>query len=156
MKNKIIIVIVLIILIALLFFVSNYINTETIKMATSSISGETKNIISGEKVSLEKFSNLINSKEEFEEKVLNSSNKVLVDFYADWCGPCQIMAPILDEFISNHPEIQYYKVNVDENEELSTRYRILYIPTMIVFESGDAKNRCTGVVETSQLEELIK
>ena len=154
MTAKIFIGVVIVLLVALLFFSSNYINTETIKMV--SISGETINDISKEIKNEEYDLNIINNEAEFEERVLKSNKKVLVDFYADWCGPCQIMSPILDEFVSTHPEILYYKVNVDYNEELCTKYGILYIPTLMVFEGGEAKNSTTGVVEVPTLEDLIK
>ena len=154
MTAKIFIGVVIVLLVALLFFSSNYINTETIKMV--SISGETINDISKETKNEEYDLNIINNESEFEERVLKSNKKVLVDFYADWCGPCQIMSPILDEFVSTHPEILYYKVNVDYNKELCTKYGILYIPTLMVFEGGEVKNSTTGVVEVSTLEDLIK
>ena len=155
MTEKIVIGVVIVLLIALLFFSSNYINNETIKIVSIS-SGESKVTSSGEIFESKAESNLIQNSNEFEEKVLKNNKKVLVDFYADWCGPCQIMSPILDEVVNNHPEIEYYKVNTDYNEELCTRYGILYIPTLIVFESGNAKNTTTGVIEASALEKLIK
>ena len=106
-------------------------------------------------ISKEIISNII-SEENFEELVINYKGKILVDFYADWCQPCTILAPILDEVLSNHPEITYYKVNVDESENLCSKYRIYYIPTLIIFSNGTETNRSTGLIEKEQIEELIK
>ena len=73
----------------------------------------------------------------FEEEVLKTEGKVLVDFYADWCGPCKMMSPIIDD-IANEVEgkVKVGKVNVDNNQELAIEYDVMSIPTIIVFENG--------------------
>ena len=74
--------------------------------------------------------------ENFSEKVLNNSGVVLVDFYADWCGPCKMIAPIIDEVAAENPDLTVGKVNVDEAPELAQRFGISSIPTLLSFKNG--------------------
>lgn len=74
----------------------------------------------------------------FQEKVLENSGTVLVDFYADWCGPCKMLAPTIHEIASEHSEITVGKVNVDESPELAGAFGISSIPTIMVFKNGEA------------------
>ena len=94
----------------------------------------------------------IKNKQEFEEKVLNSNKKVLVDFYADWCGPCKMLAPIL-EGLKNDYEI--YKVNVDNLQELAIKYAVMTIPTLIVFENGEIKEKTVDFKNENQIKDLM-
>lgn len=94
----------------------------------------------------------IKNKQEFEEKVLNSNKKILVDFYADWCGPCKMLAPIL-EGLKNDYEI--YKVNVDNLQELAIKYAVMTIPTLIVFENGEIKEKTVGFKNENQIKDLM-
>jgi thioredoxin 1 len=94
----------------------------------------------------------IKNKQEFEEKVLNSNKKVLVDFYADWCGPCKMLAPIL-EGLKNDYEI--FKVNVDDLQELAIKYAVMTIPTLIVFENGEIKEKTVGFKNENQIKDLM-
>ena len=94
----------------------------------------------------------IKNKQEFEEKVLNSNKKVLVDFYADWCGPCKMLAPIL-ESLKNEYEI--YKINVDDLSELAILYGVMNIPTLIVFEDGKPIVKTTGFKNENQIKDLM-
>ena len=96
------------------------------------------------------------SSNEFENKVLKSDKKVLVDFYADWCGPCQMLSPLVEEVAKENSKVSFFKVNVDDNSELSDEYGVMYIPTLIVFEKGKEKARSTGYVGKAKIEELIK
>ena len=75
------------------------------------------------------------TKENFKEEVLESKKPILVDFWATWCGPCQMLNPVLEE-ISNEQDIRIGKINVDEQEELAIEYRIMNIPAMILFVDG--------------------
>ncbi len=93
---------------------------------------------------------------EFDEKVLQASRPVLVDFYADWCGPCKAMGPVVDEVAEElSGEIDVYKLNVDENPEIAQRYRVMSIPTLIVFEGGEVKNQTLGAQPKPALLELL-
>ena len=98
------------------------------------------------------MSKIINAKE-FNEEVLTSKEKVLVDFYADWCGPCRMLGPILDEISKDHT---VYKVNVDKEPELAQNYGIMSIPCMIVFQDGKEVNRMVGLRSKSDILELLK
>ena len=90
----------------------------------------------------------------FEEKVLQSSKTVLVDFFADWCGPCQMMAPIVEELAAEKPEIQVYKVNVDQSPDTARKYGIMSIPTFIVFKNGAPVKQELGAMSKDRLAAL--
>ena len=76
----------------------------------------------------------------FEEEVLKSETPVLVDFWAEWCGPCHAVAPVLDKIVEERgDELKLVKVNIDEEQALSQRYGVMSIPTMILFKDGDAR-----------------
>ena len=82
---------------------------------------------------------------DFEEKVIKSTTPVLVDFYADWCGPCKLAAPVIEELAEEYKgRLTVGKVNVDENSILSGKYGVMSIPTMIVFKDGKEVERASG------------
>ncbi len=87
----------------------------------------------------------------FDEVVLQSDRPVLLDFYADWCGPCRMVAPILEEIAAEHPEYKVVKVNVDDEPALAERYGIMSIPTLIVFKDGEAVNKIAGALPKAQI-----
>ena len=87
---------------------------------------------------------VINSAKEFDELVESGKN-VLVDFYADWCGPCKMLSPIIDEIAEECTDITVGKVNVDENNLLAAKYNVMSIPTMIIFKNGKEQARLVGV-----------
>jgi thioredoxin 1 len=90
-------------------------------------------------------------------EIIKSKNPVLVDFYADWCGPCKTMAPILKELKSVTGEkLTILKVDVDRNQRVSQQYQIQSIPTMILFKNGKILWRKTGVVSIKELKQLIE
>ncbi|MGI5842338.1 MAG: thioredoxin [Christensenellales bacterium] len=93
---------------------------------------------------------------QFQEKVLNSDKLVLVDFFATWCGPCHMVAPILDQ-ISKESDGSYeiYKVDVDENESLARKYGIMSIPTMILFKDGKQVDKVMGFRPKNQIVEVL-
>ena len=80
----------------------------------------------------------------FEREVMNSEKKVLVDFWAPWCGPCQMVLPIVEEIAAERPDIKVCKINVDENPELAKRFRVMSIPTLVVLEKGEILERSVG------------
>lgn len=97
--------------------------------------------------------NQIKNKEEFNEVI--KKDKVVIDFYADWCGPCKMLSPILEE-VAREEQIDIWKVNVDEQEELAREYGIMSIPTVIVFKQGEKTNKNVGYMDKEELLELMK
>ena len=95
--------------------------------------------------------------DEFETEVLKSDKPVLVDFWASWCMPCKMLAPIVEE-LANEANGAYKvgKVNVDEAPELAARYRIAGIPAIVVFKDGEVYKKSIGVIPKADLEELLK
>lgn len=95
------------------------------------------------------------TEENFEEIVLQAEKPVLIDFWATWCGPCQMMGPILDNYAAAHPEYTVCKVNVDEQSGLATVFKIQSIPTLIVIKGKEATAIAVGVQTADQLDELM-
>ena len=91
--------------------------------------------------------------EEFQKLVIDSKETVLVDFYADWCGPCKILAPIMDEISEEHT---VYKVNVDNESEIAQQFGIMSIPCVIAFKDGKEASRSVGFTDKESLLEMIK
>lgn len=84
------------------------------------------------------------SKENFQELVVNAEKKVLVDFWAPWCGPCRMVLPVVEEIAEEREDIVVGKVNVDEQPELANQFGVMTIPTLIVFENGQEVERSVG------------
>ncbi|HEX7099039.1 MAG TPA: thioredoxin [Acidimicrobiia bacterium] len=91
---------------------------------------------------------------EFDE-MINSDKPVLVDFWAEWCGPCRMIAPILEEIAAEHDSITIAKLNIDENPQAAGRYDVMSIPTMIVFQDGVEKKRIVGARPKAALEQEL-
>jgi thioredoxin 1 len=88
----------------------------------------------------------------FDETVQSSSEAVVVDFWAEWCGPCKMISPILEEIASEHKDkVRVVKLNVDDNPDVTRRYDVMSIPTLIVFKDGQAKKRLVGAKGKGQL-----
>lgn len=93
----------------------------------------------------------------FEEEVLNSDKPVLVDFYADWCGPCKMMAPIVENLAEKYDgKFKIGKCNIDEENGLAARYRVMSIPTMIIFSGGKIVETVVGAVPQKELEDKLE
>ena len=96
------------------------------------------------------------TKENFEEEVLNSALPVLVDFWATWCGPCLMMAPLVEEFAKEQEgKVKVGKINVDEEPELAMKYGISSIPTLMVFKEGKLVNTSVGLRPKAAIEKMI-
>ena len=91
------------------------------------------------------------NEENFEKEVLKSEGTVLVDFYADWCGPCKMMSPIVDTIAEENASIKVGKINVDENPDLAEKYNVMSIPTIMVFKNGEIEKTFVGVTDKSQI-----
>ena len=92
-------------------------------------------------------------KEEFEKEVLKNSKTVVVDFFATWCGPCQMLMPVLEEIAKERDDFDIIEIDVDEAQELAMEYDIEAVPTMIIFKNGTAIDRLGGYYPKEELEE---
>ncbi|MBE8214778.1 MAG: thioredoxin [Endozoicomonadaceae bacterium] len=90
--------------------------------------------------------------ETFEDKVLNSNGLVLIDFWADWCGPCKAIAPILEQ-VSDHfgDKLSIYKLNIDNSPEIAAKFKVRGIPTLILFKNGESESSKMGLLSKSDL-----
>ena len=95
--------------------------------------------------------------DDFQTEVLDYKGIVLVDFFADWCGPCKMMSPIVDTLSEEYEgKIKVGKVNIDENMKLAQKYRVMTIPTIMLFQNGEVKETSIGAVSKEKLVDMIK
>ena len=95
------------------------------------------------------------TKDNFAQKVLDAKGKVLLDFWATWCGPCRMLSPTLDKVAAEHPDLKVGKVNVDEQPELAQQYNVMSIPTLVAFVDGEMKRQSVGLIPKDQVEALF-
>ena len=95
------------------------------------------------------------SKDNFQNEVLESKVPVLVDFWATWCGPCQTMGPLVEEIAEERTDIKVCKLDVDQEPELARQYRVMSIPTFLVFKEGEVVKRDMGVMSKEEVEGLL-
>ena len=95
--------------------------------------------------------------EEFAQKVLNAEHPVVVDFYADWCGPCKMTAPVLEKLSGElEGKLSIVKINVDEDPDIAQEYQVMSIPNLVVFKGGAVVNRAIGAQNLAGLKALIE
>ena len=95
--------------------------------------------------------------QDFEKEVLQSEKPVLVDFYADWCGPCRMMSPIIDEIAEEKSgEYKVGKINIDQNQELAMKFNVMSIPTIMIFKDGKPEKTFVGVRSKSEILDAMK
>ncbi len=95
-------------------------------------------------------------KEDFEKEVLKNSKMVVVDFFATWCGPCQMLMPVLEEISKERDDFDIIEIDVDKAQDLAMQYDIEAVPTMIIFKNGTAIDRISGYYAKDELEEELK
>ena len=96
------------------------------------------------------------TKDNFDAEVLKSDKPVLIDFWAEWCGPCRMQLPIVHELAEELTDAKVGKVNVDEQPELARRFMVMSIPTLIVFKDGEVYKKAVGVQQKEQLREMLR
>jgi thioredoxin 1 len=150
MKKKITLIIVLIIFISLLVLANMVLNKKQNNSKQESQKKEENEM--GEN----KMQVITVTEKNFEDEVLKSEKTVLIDFYADWCGPCKILSPIVDEVAEENEKIKVVKINIDQEENLAVEYQILSIPTLVVIKNGKEVKRSVGVVDKEEILDLVK
>jgi len=95
------------------------------------------------------------TEQDFEQQVLQSDQLVLVDFWAEWCGPCHAIAPVLDEIAQERSELKVVKLNIDEQPAVAQRYGVMSIPTLILFKDGEPHAVAVGAMPKSMLEQRL-
>ena len=95
------------------------------------------------------------NKDNFNKEVLESKKQVLVDFNADWCGPCRMLKPILEEVSYNNDSIKIVSINIDEEDELAEEYNVFSIPCLVLFDKGNEVKRNVGFLSKDDLEKMI-
>jgi thioredoxin 1 len=92
----------------------------------------------------------------FQAEVLEADGPVLVDFWAPWCGPCRVVAPVLEEIAAERPELRVVKLNIDENQQTAANFQVLSIPTMILFRAGQPVKTVIGAYPKKRLEQELE
>lgn len=96
------------------------------------------------------------TRENFETEILQSDKPVLVDFWADWCGPCRMLMPTIEKLAEQITDAKICKINVDEQPELAARYQVMTIPTLMVFRNGQIAAKSVGVKSENDILEMLK
>lgn len=144
MKKKIILITVIISFIGIMLILNNILKKENEKNFSYENTTKNENVI----IKVDSTN--------FQEKILDNENIVLIDFYADWCEPCKVFSKILERVAVENPDAQIVKINIDEETDLATQYNIISIPTLVVVKNGEEINRFVGVITKSKVEKLIK
>ena len=142
MKNKILIIILTVLFVVGMIILSIYLNNRN------------KVEISNEEESGMEIMKVTSAN--FEEEVLNSDKTVLIDFYADWCGPCKAYSPIVESVANENEDIKVVKIDVDNAQDIAMKYQVMSIPTTVVIKEGKEVNRAVGMVSKSDLLEMVK
>ena len=93
--------------------------------------------------------------ENFEQEVMQSEKTVVLDFWASWCGPCRMFTPIIEKFAEDNPEVTVGKVNIDEQSELTQRFGIMSVPTLVILKGGEVVKKNAGVISKEAIEAMI-
>lgn len=157
MSEKVKIILYAVIFIILIVIVNNQLKKDDVYTNTANVNSVIEENLSQDVVENEESKVSIEVTEAtFESEVLKSDKTVLVDFYADWCNPCKILSPILEEVARENPDIKLVKIDVDTNENLAYEYRAYSIPTLVVIKDGKEVKRAVGAMPKEDVLELIK
>ena len=146
MKNKILILTAAIGFVLILVLANIFLNSQNDLDSEIEMSGKEENAMEVLNV----------TSANFEEEVLKSEKTVLIDFYADWCGPCKMFSPVVEAVANENEDIKVVKVNVDNAQDLAIQYQVMSIPTVVIIKDGKEINRNVGMVSKSQLLEMVK
>ena len=152
MNKKIIWFIIFALLVVVIIISSIFINKKTEEY----IQGSNSQNIINENEEEDSMNVLKVTDDTFEQEVLKSNIPVLIDFYADWCGPCKMLSPIVDEVAAENDDIKVVKVNVDEAQNTAIKYQIMSIPTLVVIKNGNEVNRSVGVIDKDEIINMVK
>lgn len=95
------------------------------------------------------------TKENFAQEVLQSDKTVLVDFYADWCGPCKMQGPVLEELANDRDDVKVCKLNIDEQRDLAIEYGVMSIPTLMIVKGGEVTYKEVGLTQRRELDKVL-
>lgn len=152
MKGKIITILLIMAFVGFLVWANFALDKENEKLASEN--SESSNSTSEEYTGSSRVIEVTSSN--FNEEVINSDIPVLIDFYADWCEPCKILSPIVEEVSSKYEDIKFVKINIDNNQDIANEYRIMSIPTLVYIKGGEEQNRVLGAVGMDVVESLIE
>ena len=152
MNKKIIWLIIFTLLVVIIIAASIFIN----KKGMQYIQGSNQENIKKESEEENSMNVIKVTNDTFEKEVLNSNIPVLVDFYAEWCGPCKMLSPTVDEVANENDDIKVVKVNVDEAQDIAIKYQVMSIPTLVVIKNGNEVNRSVGVIDKEEILSMIK
>ena len=148
MKEKTKLIILILVFVLLLILINNFMKDKSTNIIADNEKSKQSNNTAE--------SNVIDVYEEnFEKEVLNSDKRVLIDFYATWCGPCKQLSPIIDKVSLETENIKFVRIDVDKNEELSTKYGIQYMPTLVLIDNGKEVDRSIGLIDKDSLLKFI-
>lgn len=166
MKDKIKVLMLIFIFIILLFLCNNILNNHEENISNNIIN----NLVESNTITDSAQDNINNMWEEnnmnenvleitsenFEEEVLKSEKTVLIDFYAEWCGPCKKLSPIVEQVANEEKDVKFVKMNIDNSEDIAIEYQVMSIPTLVVIKDGKEVNRSVGLIDKTRIQELIK
>ena len=96
------------------------------------------------------------TRDNFEEEILKADKTALVDFFADWCGPCQMMSPVIDQMSEEVADVKFGKLNIDDFPDIAVNYGVMSIPTLLIFKGGEVVKTFVGVTAKSEILDALK
>ncbi len=147
MKKKLMIIISIVIFVLVLVAINIFLNRQN----QTEIEGKDKqeNTKQEEKI-------IEVTSQNFEEEVLRSEKPVLIDFYATWCGPCKILSPIIEAVAKENENVKFVKIDIDKTDDIAMQYQVMSIPTLVLIQNGEEKDRIVGIVDENQILDFIE